>query len=205
MGTDGNGITTLVTFMTCPLKCKYCLNRKCHEPIYENDGTTLRNGIALLTPQELYDLVKIDNIYFQATGGGICFGGGEPTLYPEFINEFKKLCGDKWKITLETCLCCSYDTIANLRDSVDHWIVDVKSMDPSIYEKYTGKKSSVLNHLTSLQMLVPENKVTIKVPHIPEYNDENDIDKDIDQIKEAFGFTDVIKINYKKLNIENHE
>ena len=83
MGTDGNGITTLVTFMSCPLKCKYCLNKKCHEPIYENDGTTLRKGIMFLTPQELYDLVKIDNIYFQATGGGICFGGGEPTLYQD--------------------------------------------------------------------------------------------------------------------------
>ena len=84
MGTDGSGITTLVTFMGCPLKCKYCLNQKCHEAVYEADGKTLRNGIMLLTPQELYDLVKIDNIYFQSTGGGICFGGGEPTLYKDY-------------------------------------------------------------------------------------------------------------------------
>lgn len=62
-GTDGSGITILVTFMGCPLQCKYCLNKKCHEPIYESDGKTLRKGIMLLTPQELYDLVKIDNIY----------------------------------------------------------------------------------------------------------------------------------------------
>ena len=27
MGTDGSGITTLVTFMGCPLQCKYCLNK----------------------------------------------------------------------------------------------------------------------------------------------------------------------------------
>ena len=42
--TDGPGITILVTFMDCPLQCKYCLNKKCHEPIYESDGkvTTLR-------------------------------------------------------------------------------------------------------------------------------------------------------------------
>ena len=53
MGTDGSGITTLVTFMGCPLKCKYCLNQKCHEAVYEADGKTLRNGIMLLTPQEL--------------------------------------------------------------------------------------------------------------------------------------------------------
>lgn len=73
MRTDGSGITTLVAFMGCPLQCKYCLNKKCHEPIYETDGKTLRSGIMMLTPQELYDMVKIDNIYFQSTGGGICF------------------------------------------------------------------------------------------------------------------------------------
>lgn len=30
-GTDGDGITTLVTFYKCPLKCRYCINDKCHE------------------------------------------------------------------------------------------------------------------------------------------------------------------------------
>ena len=76
-------------------------------------------------------VVKVDNIYFQSTGGGICFGGGEPTLYKDFIVEFKKICGDKWKITLETCLRCSYNTIKDLSPVVDHWIVDVKSMNHS--------------------------------------------------------------------------
>lgn len=35
MGIDGNGVTTLVAFMGCPLKCRYCLNDQCHAPIYE--------------------------------------------------------------------------------------------------------------------------------------------------------------------------
>ena len=151
MGTDGSGITTLVTFMGCPLKCKYCLNQKCHEAVYEADGKTLRNGIMLLTPQELYDLVKIDNIYIQSTGGGICFGGGEPTLYKDFIVEFKKICGDKWKITIETCLRCTYNTIKNLSSVVDYWIVDIKSMHSDIYMKYTGHISGVLQHLDCLK------------------------------------------------------
>lgn len=199
MGTDGLGITTLVTFMGCPLQCKYCLNRKCHEPIYETDGKTVRKGIMMLTPQELYDLVKIDNIYFQSTGGGICFGGGEPTLYKDFIVEFKKLCGEKWKITLETCLRCSYNTIQELSNVVDQWIVDVKSLNPFIYEEYTGVMSGVFQHLRSIQMLVPENQVTIKVPHIPGFNDDENFDSDIDEIKKRFGFRKVYKIEYKKL------
>lgn len=199
MGTDGLGVTTLVTFMGCPLQCKYCQNRKCHEPIYEIDGKTVRKGIMMLTPQELYDLVKIDNIYFQSTGGGICFGGGEPTLYKDFIVEFKKLCGEKWKITLETCLRCSYNTIQELSNVVDQWIVDIKSLNPFIYEEYTGVMSGVFQHLRSIQMLVPENQITIKVPHIPGFNDDENLDSDIDEIKKRFGFRKVYKIEYKKL------
>ena len=198
MGTDGSGITTLVTFMGCPLKCKYCLNKKCHEPIYEADGKTLRNGIMLLTAQELYDLVKVDNIYFQSTGGGICFGGGEPTLYKDFIVEFKKICGDKWKITLETSLRCSYNTIKDLCPVVDHWIVDIKSMNPFIYEEYTGVMSGILQHLSSIQKLVPQEKITVKVPHIPGFNDDEDLDNDIDELKQQFGFVNINLVEYRK-------
>ncbi len=199
MGTDGSGITTLVTFMGCPLKCKYCLNKKCHEPIFETDGKTVRKGIMMLTPQELYDIVKVDNIYFQSTGGGICFGGGEPTLYKDFIVEFKKICVDKWKITLETCLKCSYNTIQDLSPVVDHWLVDIKSMNPFIYEEYTGIMSGVLQHLYSLKELVTSDKITIKVPHIPGFNDDEDLDSDIDEIKRKFGIENISKIVYKKL------
>lgn len=194
MNTDGSGITTLVAFMGCPLKCRYCLNPKCHEPIHEGDG------IMMLTPQELYDLVKIDNIYFQTTGGGICFGGGEPTMYANFIKEFRQVCGDKWKITLETSLACSFNDLDILKGVVDHWIVDVKSMDSEIYEKYTGRMSGVSQQLRSLQMLVPNKKVTIKVPAIPDFNEDRDLDADIELIQQRFGFTDVVKTTYKVIN-----
>ena len=103
MGTDRKGVTTLVAFMGCPLHCKYCLNGECHSAIYEEDDS-LRKGMQMLSPQRLYDIVKKDNIYFQATGGGICFGGGEPAMNANFIIEFAKLIPDGWKLTLETSL-----------------------------------------------------------------------------------------------------
>lgn len=196
MGTDGKGVTTLVTFMGCPLKCRYCLNPKCHEPIYEDDGKQLRKGVMMLTPYELYDLVKIDNIYFQATGGGVCFGGGEPTLYADFIEEFKRICNKNWKITLETCLRCSHETIARLSNVVDSWIVDVKSMNPNVYERYTGKLSENTWLLRSLQLLVPQERVTIKVPIIPDFTNESDVDEDITKIKQCYGFSHVVKTTY---------
>lgn len=194
MNTDGSGITTLVAFMGCPLKCRYCLNPKCHESIKEGDD------IMMLTPQRLYDLVKIDNIYFQTTGGGVCFGGGEPTMYANFIKEFRQVCGDKWKITLETSLACSADDLEMLADVVDHWIVDVKSMDFAIYERYTGRPSGVSQNLSRLQKLVPNEKVTIKVPVIPDFNEDRDLDADMELILQQFGFTDVVKTTYKVIN-----
>ena len=197
MGTDGEGITTLVAFMGCPLNCKHCLNPQCHEPIYELDGKTPRKGIMLVSPQELYELVKIDNLYFQATGGGICFGGGEPTMYADFIEEFRRICGHNWKITLETCLRCSYNTIKQLSEVLDHWIVDIKTMDTQVYKRYTGRMSGVMQHLKSLQMNVPPEKVTIKVPLIPGFTDEHDIDRDIKEIGLRFSFTDIVKTRYR--------
>lgn len=202
MGTDGAGITTLVTFMGCPLRCKYCLNEKCHEPILTNNGQDLQKGVMLLSPTELYDLVKIDNLYFQSTGGGICFGGGEPTLYPEFIEEFKSLCGDKWKITLETSLHCSYNVIHRLSKVVDYWFVDIKSMDSEVYFAYTDVRSAVEQHLISLKQCVPNERITIKVPIIPGFSTENDAERTVKEINVRFEFSNIIPTQYI---IKHHE
>lgn len=182
MGTDGHGVTTLVCFIGCPLNCAYCLNDRCHEEVFESDGVTPRRSIMMLTPQELYDRVKIDNIYFQATGGGICFGGGEPTLYADFIAQFRKLCGNSWKITIETALHhCSFSTIEHLAPIIDKWIVDVKDMDREIYRQYTGRQSHILQSLTCLERLNLMDKVTVKVPLIPDYNTEENINESIEK------------------------
>lgn len=196
METDGSGITTLVAFMGCPLRCKYCLNEKCHEPIYADNGSDLRKDIMMLTPQKLYDLVKIDHIYFQATDGGICFGGGEPTLYPEFIEEFANICNEKWKITIETSLHCSIETIRRLSKVVDYWIVDIKSLDPEIYFSYTCVSPVVEQHLAILKQCVSNEQVMIKVPIIPGYNNDGNVDRSIEDIKKRFGFTNVVKTIY---------
>ena len=170
MGTDGSGVTTLVTFMGCPLKCRYCLNEKCHEPIFKSESNTPRDGILLLSPQTLYNRIKIDNIYFCATGGGVCFGGGEPALQWKFIKAFRAICGDKWKITIETCLHYPEDIIRELSAVVDYWIIDVKS-------------------------IVDSEKVTIKIPLIPKFNSENDVKQSFIRMKDN-GFRNIKRVKY---------
>ena len=62
--TDGIGVTTLVAFHGCPLRCKFCLNEQCLAP----------EGIwEYYTTKQLLEAVMVDNMYFLATGGGIPF------------------------------------------------------------------------------------------------------------------------------------
>lgn len=199
MGIDGRGVTTLVTFMGCQLRCKYCLNERCHGKVYEDDGATPCKGILMLTPQQLYDIVKKDNIYFQATGGGVSFGGGEPLEHPEFIMEFRKLCGTRWKITVETALACHPHNIELLAPIVDHWIVDIKDMNPRIREKYTGRVGDSAHQLCYLKQYGIVDNVTIRVPHIPGFNTDEDVNRSIEQVK-ILGFKDIQEFEYLVLN-----
>ena len=205
MGTDGHGITTLVCLMGCPLRCAYCLNDRCHEEIYSKGsrGLYLNKGIIQLDANELYDRVKIDDLYFQATGGGICFGGGEPTRYAGFIEEFRRICGNAWEITLETSLYCHDDIIRQLAPIVDHWIVDVKDINHVIYERYTGQPSRIRESLNVLLQTCRVENVTLKVPLIPGYNTDYDVDYSLDEL-ERMGFTNFKCVHYLERESKYH-
>lgn len=183
-GTDGKGITSLVAFMGCPLRCRHCINRWCH-----SDPSQAR----LMTPEDLYGELMIDDIYFQMTGGGVCFGGGEPTLYPEFIRQFRKVCGSRWRITVETALTCTEDVIPEMVRSVDRWIVDVKDLSEEIYEEYTGKRNDIRSKLRVL--LDAGAETTVRVPHILGHNSDADVTRTIGELR-SMGFNDIDEFTY---------
>ena len=168
MLTDGDGVTTLVAFHGCPLHCKYCVNPQCHTP----EGME-----EVLSPQQLYEMVKIDDIYFLVTGGGIMFGGGEPLLRSDFIKEFRKICGDRWKIYVETSLNVDKRAIEPLLEIIDYWVVDIKDWNNDIYCAYTNKDNSRVK--ANLEYLISRglsDKIMVRVPTIPEYNTGKDIE-----------------------------
>lgn len=190
LGVDGAGITTLVALHGCGLACKYCLNPSCLHP-----AKVWRT----VTPEQLYHEVKRDDLYFMATGGGICFGGGEPLLQYKFINEFISRSKKRWKITIETSLNVPDINVYSLLNDVDLWIIDIKDMNPYIYEKYTSKSiSQVLINLKILKEFssgCEKCKIKIRVPHIRNFNSEEDVENSIMRITEI-GFSDVEEFNY---------
>jgi len=184
--TDGEGVTTLVAFSGCPLRCKYCLNKASWEP----------ERARRYTPEMLFEEVKIDQLYFLATHGGITFGGGEPLLQVDFIKAFRELCGTQWQLLVETSLNVPFENVQALDAVLDGYIIDIKDMNPEIYKVYTGKGNALV--LSNLQWLVQHgdlNRIMVRVPHIPEFNTNEDVARSMERLN-AMGVVNVDEFNY---------
>ena len=188
MTTDGEGVTTLVIFHDCPLRCKYCLNPFSFAPDTKREE---------LTPHQLYDRVKIDDLYFVATGGGVTFGGGEPLLRADFLKEFRALCGDRWHLCAETSLNVPREAVLTAAECMDMFYVDCKDTNPEIYKAYTGiQNAQMLENLRTLISLAGTERVVVRVPLIPGYNTESDREKSR-ALLESMGVTQFDFFTYK--------
>lgn len=184
--TDGEGVTTLVAFNGCPLRCKYCLNKASWEPM---------KGVEY-TPETLYEKVKIDQLYFLATHGGVTFGGGEPLLQVDFIKEFRALCGQQWSIVAESCLNVPLENLEALDPVLDGYIIDIKDMNPNIYKAYTGKDNAiVVQNLRWILERKGAERIKVRIPHIKDFNTDDDVRKSMETLRDI-GFTDLDEFEY---------
>lgn len=186
---DGKGITTLVAFQGCMLHCRYCLN---------SDAIDFMGDALEFTCMSLYEAVKIDDLYFKATGGGITFGGGEPLLYSSFIREFKEVCEAGWQLNVETSLNVPRNKVEEVIPVIDEYFIDIKDMNANIYEQYTGKGNE--NVIENLKWMVGQglaDKMVIRVPAIPDFNGVADIENSLAILK-SLGISRVDRFTYIK-------
>lgn len=166
LGIDGDGVTTLVAFHGCPLRCRFCLNP---QSLGDDDR------FPSYSPLELYNIVNVDNLYFLASGGGITFGGGEPAERVDFIEDFRELCGLSWQLNLETSLNVPSSNVERLLTVTDTLIIDIKDINPDIYRRYTGVSNDrVLENLHLIAESGRQNDCIIRIPYIPGFNTDDD-------------------------------
>lgn len=187
IATDGDGVTTLVVFRSCPLRCRWCINPQTWE-----EGS----AFTLMTPMHLFTRVRMDDLYFQATGGGITFGGGEPALRSRFIEAFRNICPKQWKINIETSLNVPQEHLERLMPVIDEYAIDIKDMNPDIYMAYTGADNGkVISNLRMLAGAGLADRCIIRIPLIPEYNTDEDREDSVMQLQ-SMGFTRFDRFDY---------
>jgi len=187
--TDGTGVTTLVASHGCPLDCKYCINKEYLKP-------EMLVACEYMSAEQLYNKLKIDDLYFVATNGGVAFGGGESLLYADFIKEFREICGKRWRIVVETSLNISCENLYKVIPVVDEYSIDIKDINPEIYEAYTGKGNARV--IDNLKILIkekgPEN-IYIRIPSIKNYNTDRDMAYSVKFLKEM-GYSNIETFSY---------
>lgn len=125
---DGPGVRAVVFLQGCPLRCLYC-----HNPDTQGAGGTDIDSARLV------DRLLRFRSYFDRSGGGVTFSGGEPLAQPDFLLD----CLRRLKAAgIHTCLDTSgagrgsYEEILAHTDLV---LYDVKHCRPEDYRSLTGR------------------------------------------------------------------
>ncbi|MHB1153130.1 MAG: glycyl-radical enzyme activating protein [Eubacteriales bacterium] len=123
-----------------------------------------------MTAAEVFDIVLRDKPYYDKSGGGVTFSGGEPLLQPDFLLELLTMSHNAGIHTaVESALCAGEDIIKNIAPFVGLFMCDIKAMNDNIHKKYTGvSNKKILSNIKLLSQLSAD--VLIRVPVIKTVN-----------------------------------
>ncbi len=124
-----------------------------------------------LTVDEVVKEVKKDILFYENSGGGVTFCGGEPTMQKDYLLELMQACYDEGiDITLDTCGYCNHENFKAFIPYVNLFLFDCKLMNAKKHQQYTEQDNELI--LENLKFLLQHNKnVHIRIPLIPEVND----------------------------------
>ena len=131
--------------------------------------------------ESVADLVRVienERPFFDQSGGGVTFSGGEPLLYPEFLNEILDACGQlRIHRTVDTSGLASTQILLEVAKRTDLFLYDLKLMDSNKHKQWTGAgNKQILKNLIALAETGAE--IQIRIPLIKGVNtDECNIEK----------------------------
>lgn len=167
---DGPGIRTTLFFQGCPLSCQWCHNP---ESQAMGGGPEVKNIGELVG--DLVREIERDRIFFDESGGGVTFSGGEPLARPELLLPLLSVCRER---EIHTCLDTSgfasfniFKAAATLADLV---FFDIKIMADQDHQTFAGKPvGQILENLRQLsrQPFHIRGNLKLRFPLIPGITD----------------------------------
>jgi pyruvate formate lyase activating enzyme len=149
------------------------------------------------------ELVR-DRVFFEESGGGVTFSGGEPFMQPAFLRSLLEACqGEGISTAVETCGMTDAGELLSMVDGVDLFLYDVKLMDQARHGKATGVGNETI--LTNLVALVAAHaRVVVRFPVIPGINDDNENVGLVVAIMHRLGLRDIDLLPYHRIGTDKY-
>jgi pyruvate formate lyase activating enzyme len=204
---DGPGIRTTVFLKGCPLKCLWCQNPESQktEPekvtdVYGRKYSALFSGKDKntigheVTVEQVMSEVKKEMIFYEHSGGGVTFSGGEPLMQPEFLLRLLK---ESKKHGIHTAVDTSghapWSVLKRIMKYTDLFLYDLKLMADSEHKKYTGVGADlILKNFEKLAM--GGAQIVIRFPLIPGITDKSDNVRAIGSFSKSLKHVDTMHI-----------
>ena len=124
-----------------------------------------------MTLEQVMTEIDADRAFYQASGGGVTFSGGEPLLQPDFARALCEACRENgYHLLLDTAGDASPEIFRDLAARFDAIYFDWKTATPEDCKTYTGGNFERI--LSNLESALQSNAdVTVRIPLIPGVND----------------------------------
>lgn len=123
------------------------------------------------TVDEVFAEVIKDKAFYDHSGGGVTFSGGECMLQIDFLLEILKKCKQNGIHTaVDTAGHIPFESFEKILPYTDLLLYDIKILDPDKHKQYVGAGNElILDNLKKL--LEKQAKIWIRIPVIPDVND----------------------------------
>lgn len=179
-------------------RCGWCIE-VCHTEARSFSGKRV-------TAEFILEEVLKDVVFYDQSGGGATFSGGEPFLQHEFLISLLEQCKDRNIHTaIDTSGYTSPENLRNACDYTDLFMYDIKTLDRIKHARFTGVTPDLIQQ--NLRKLSEWGmNIIVRIPLIPGLND------DIGSMREIGKFTASMRIikeihilPYHKAGISKYE
>ena len=177
---DGPGIRTTIFLKGCLLDCWWCHNPEGKTPApqamkadHSAKGKREVVGKRMTDSEVLFEIEK-DIIFYDESGGGVTFSGGEPLYQASFLLTLLNACRERGvHAALDTSGYAPSDIFKKVCNVIDMVLFDLKLMDDELHRRYTGvSNKKILKNLETLSKLnIP---YYVRFPLIPGITDTDE-------------------------------
>lgn len=158
------------------------------------------------TVDELCEQLLKDKPFYEQSGGGVTFSGGEPLLQPDLVAQIaQRMHHEGINTAVETCLHVPWNNIETVLPHIDCWLTDLKHTDSDLFLSWAH--GSLKRIQSNFQRLAKQAKrIIIRVPVVPDFNDnEQALEKIIDFAASLDNCDELHLLPYHTLGINKYQ